>query len=69
MPPPWVNIFTNNVSEAAYGLRLKSKIVVELGETPGAIQIRCDGTKQACEVFEAHLNWLITGINTQPSES
>src|SRR6516164_8049306 len=69
MPPSWITTFTNNVSEAAYRLGLKSKIVVELEETPGAIQIRCDGPKQACAVFEAHLNWLITYINTQPSES
>ena len=66
IPPYWINIFTNNVSEAAYGLGLKSKIIVELEQTPRVIQIRCDGPKQACAVFEAHLNWLITYINTQP---
>ena len=69
IPPYWINIFTNNVSEAAYGLGLKSKIVVELEETPRVIQIRCDGPKQACTVFEAHLNWLLTYINTQPPKS
>jgi hypothetical protein len=45
IPPYWTNIFTNNVSEAAYGLGLKSKIVVELEETPRAIPIRCDGLR------------------------
>ena len=69
IPPYWINIFTNNVSEAAYGLGLKSKIVVELEEIPRVIQIRCDGPKQACAVFEAHLNWLLTYINTQPPKS
>ncbi len=69
IPPYWINIFTNNVSEAAYGLGLKSKIVVELEDAPRAIRIRCDGPKQACAVFEAHLNWLITYINTQPPKS
>lgn len=69
IPPYWTNIFTNNVSEAAYGLGLKSKIVVELEETSRAIRIRCDGPKQACAVFEAHLNWLLTYINTQPPKS
>ena len=69
IPPYWTNIFTNNVSEAAYGLGLKSKIVVELEETPRAIRIRCDGPGQACAVFEAHLNWLLTYINTQPPKS
>ena len=69
IPPYWINIFTNNVSEAAYGLGLKSKIVVELEAAPRVIQIRCDGPKQACAVFEAHLNWLITYINTQPPKS
>ena len=69
IPPYWINIFTNNVSEAAYGLGLKSKIVVELEETPRAIRIRCDGPGQACAVFEAHLNWLLTYINTQPPKS
>ena len=34
IPPYWINIFTNNVSEAAYGLGLKSKIIVELEQTP-----------------------------------
>jgi len=69
IPPYWINIFTNNVSEAAYGLGLKSKIVVELEETPRAIRIRCDGPRQACAVFEADLNWLLTYINTQPPKS
>ena len=69
IPPYWINIFTNNVSEAAYGLGLKSKIVVELEEIPRVIQIRCDGPKQACAVFEAHLNWLLIYINTQPPKS
>jgi hypothetical protein len=69
IPPYWINTFTNNVSEAAYGLGLKSKIVVELEETPRAIRIRCDGPRQACAVFEAHLNWLLTYINTQPPKS
>jgi hypothetical protein len=69
IPPYWINIFTNNVSEVAYGLGLKSKIVVELEETPRAIRIRCDGPRQACAVFEAHLNWLLTYINTQPPKS
>ena len=69
IPPYWINIFTNNVSEAAYGLGLKSKIVVELEETPRAIRIRCDGPSQACAVFEGHLNWLLTYINTQPPKS
>src|SRR6476646_9843832 len=55
IPPYWINIFTNNVSEAAYGLGLKSKIVVELEETPRAIRIRCDGPSRPLQPIRKDL--------------
>jgi hypothetical protein len=66
--PFWLNIFLNNLSEQAYGLGLKSKLVCDF-KTPHAVDIRCDGPKKACEAFKAHLSWLIDYINSQPRKS
>jgi hypothetical protein len=63
----WLNIFLSNISQEAYGLGLKSKMVVDFhSPKPQAVDIRCDGPKEACEAFQTHFNWLLDNINSQP---
>jgi hypothetical protein len=64
----WFHIFLNSISEEAYGLGLKSKIVCDplVTQTPMTVEIRCDGPKKACDAFQAHLTWLIDYINSHP---
>src|SRR5262249_35426296 len=64
--PFWLNILLNSLSQGAYGLGLKSKIVVDFEERPYTIDVRCDGNKAACEAFKAHVDWLLEHINSQP---
>jgi hypothetical protein len=63
--PFWLPIFLSNLSEQAYGLGLKSKLSCDFSAKLATVNIRCDGSKQGCEAFEAHLNWLIGHINSQ----
>jgi hypothetical protein len=66
IPSSWLNIALSNLSQEAYELGLKSKIVCDFDHTPTAIDIRCDGPKQACEAFSAHVKWVLNYINSQP---
>jgi hypothetical protein len=68
IPPFWLNIFADNISNMAYGLGLKSKISYEFKQRPVALSIRCDGTLAACNALEAHLHWLIEHINSRPPQ-
>jgi hypothetical protein len=61
----WLPIFLSNLSEQAYGLGLKSKLSCDFNVVPTTVNIRCDGSKIGCGVFQAHLNWLIGHINSQ----
>ena len=61
----WLPIFLSNLSAQAYGLGLKSKLSYDFSVVPNTVNIRCDDSKRGCEVFEAHLNWLIAHINSQ----
>ena len=65
IPPFWLNIFLNKLSEEAYGLGLKSKLVCDFSEMPTAVDVRCDGLKPTCDEFGAHVTWLIGYINSQ----
>ena len=62
----WLGVFLSNISEKAYGLGLRSKLSLDFSELPTAVDIRCDGTKEACDLFVKHLQWLIGYINSQP---
>ena len=62
--PFWLRIVLNNLSEQAYGLGLKSKMVCDF-KTPTAVNVRCDGSRQACKAFQEHLNLVLDHINTQ----
>src|SRR6266446_470518 len=63
--PFWLNIFLNMLSDDAYRLRLISKITCDFTQTPIAVDIRCDGSKNACAEFEACVQWLINYINSK----
>jgi hypothetical protein len=67
--PFWLNIFIGGLSEQAYGLGLRSKFSFDFGVAPTAVDIRCDGPKASCESFEAHLNWVVGYINSQPPKT
>jgi len=64
--PFWLGIFLSNLSEKAYGLGLRSKFSCDFTEIPTAVDIRCDGSKEACDLFVEHLHCLINYINSQP---
>ena len=51
-------------SEYAYKLGLKSRILCDFSAVPVAVDVRCDGAKEACDALLAHLDWLIDYINS-----
>jgi hypothetical protein len=66
--PFWLYILLNSLSQEAYGLGLKSKMVIDFTTTPYALDVRCDGNKASCDAFEAHVDWIIGYINSQPRQ-
>jgi hypothetical protein len=62
----WLNIVADSISQEAYGRGLKSKISYYFKQVPPALNVRCDGPKNACASFQAHLDWLIKYVNSQP---
>jgi hypothetical protein len=64
IPPFWLTIFLTRASEQAYKLGLKSRILCDFSAVPVAVDVRCDGAKEACDAFLAHLDWLIEYINS-----
>jgi Protein of unknown function (DUF2786) len=64
--PFWLKIALNLLSQQAYGLGLKSKLVCDFRETPNPLDIRCDGSKSACEAFKQYVHFLVDYINSQP---
>ena len=62
-------ILMSNLSNEAYGLGLKSKIEVEFvtGATSYKVNVRTDGSKQACAAFQTHLTWLLEHFNSLPT--
>jgi hypothetical protein len=64
----WLNVFMNSLSQEAYGLGLRSKITCDFSVVPCAVEVRCDGTADACKKFDAHADWLIQYINEKIAE-
>jgi hypothetical protein len=64
IPPFWLTIFLTSASEQAYKLGLKSKILCDFSAVPVAVDVRCDGAKEACDALLAHLDWLIDYTNS-----
>jgi hypothetical protein len=62
----WQDILVGSLSAEAYGLGLRSKFGFDFKISPTALDVRCDGPKEACDAFKAHLEWVIAYINAQP---
>jgi hypothetical protein len=60
----WLPIIMSNLSSQGYGLGLKSRIVTAFRETSYAVDVKCDGSREACRQFQVHLDWLITFVNS-----
>jgi len=64
----WLPILLNNLSEQGYGLGLKTKIICDFA-IPTTVDVRCDGTKSACDAFRDHLDLLLDYINSRSGEN
>jgi hypothetical protein len=64
----WLPILLNTLSDQAYALGLKSKIISDFA-TPTTVRVRCDGSETACEAFEEHLNSLVEYIRSRRAEN
>jgi hypothetical protein len=69
IPPFWLHIMINSLSQEAFGLALKSKIVIDFKVTPCALNVRCDGPKPPCDAFQKHADWLLAYVNSQPAKA
>ena len=69
IPPFWLHIIINSLSQEAFGLGLKNKIVIDFNVQPYALDVRCDGAKPACDAFQKHADWLLAYVNSQPANS
>jgi hypothetical protein len=65
IPPDWLTLVAHILSKEAYGLGLKSKIEYDFSDTPPALNIRADGSRQACSTFETHFTSVIDFVNSQ----
>ena len=63
----WLPILLNNLSEQAYVLGLRSKIISDFG-IPTTVQVRCDGRETACGAFQEHVYSLIEYIQSRCTE-
>jgi hypothetical protein len=67
--PFWLHILLNSLSQQAFGLGLKSQLSIDVSTDPStAVEVRCDGSTGVCTAFEAHVNWLLDYINSQPRD-
>jgi hypothetical protein len=66
--PDWLTLVAHMLSKEAYGLGLKSKIEYDFTDTPPALNVRADGSMQACSAFETHFTSLIDFVNSQQSQ-
>lgn len=65
IPPDWLTLLAHTLSKEAYGLGLKSKIEYDFTDTPLALNVRADGSRQACNAFEERFTSLIDFVNSQ----
>lgn len=67
--PDWLNILMNNLSQVAYGLGLLSQITCDFSVSPYPVEVRCDGSEEACGKFEAHVDRLVQYIDEKVAEN
>ena len=68
IPPDWLAVVAHSLSKAAYELGLKSKIEYDFSDTPVALNVRADGSEEACRAFERHFTYLMDFVNAQPRQ-
>jgi hypothetical protein len=68
IPPDWVTLVAHSLSKEAYGLGLKSKIEYDFSDSPLSLNVRADGSKEACRAFEKHFTRLIDFVNAQQGQ-
>jgi hypothetical protein len=68
IPPDWLAVVAHSLSKAAYELGLKSKIEYDFSDTPAALNVRADGSEEACRAFESHFICLMDFVNAQPRQ-
>ena len=64
IPPDWITLIAHSLSKEAYGLGLKSKIEYDFSDIPLALNVRADGSKEACKAFEKQFTLLVDFINS-----
>ena len=64
----WLPLVLNTLSEQAYVLSLKSKIICDFS-TPTTLRVKCDGRETACEAFKEHLDSLVAYIHSRRREA
>ena|SRR5215471_17318259 len=64
--PFWLPILITMLSEEAYKLQLISKITCDFTHTPTAVNVLCEGSKEACSAFHGYVSWTVDYINSQP---
>jgi len=65
IPPDWLTLVAHSLSKEAYGLGLKSKVEYDFSDTPLSLNVRADGSKEACKAFEKQFTLLIDFVNSQ----
>src|SRR5260370_42046319 len=65
----WLTILMSNLSQEAYGLGLKSKIVCDYAERLTTVEVRCDGSADASNKFQGPLDSPIHYTNKQYAEN
>jgi hypothetical protein len=63
--PDWLPLVAHNLSKEAYALGLKSKIEYDFSDDPLSLDVRADGSIEACRAFEKHFTRLIDFVNSQ----
>jgi hypothetical protein len=66
--PDWLTLVAHNLSKEAYALGLKSKIEYDFSDTPPALNVRADGSEEACRAFDKHFTVLMDFVNSQPRQ-
>jgi hypothetical protein len=64
----WVLILIGQLSKRAYELDLRNKITFDFSAAQTAIELVCEGSADACNEFERHVDWCIDYINRKLSE-
>jgi hypothetical protein len=67
--PDWILILVGSLSQKAYELDLKSQITFDFSQPLTAVDVTCDGSKEACAGFEKHVHWAIGYINEKIAEA